>query len=354
MNGRVDPRSWAAPRPPALHRFVPITTWLPGYDYRRLLRFDVVAGATVWGLLVPEMIAYSGLAGLPPQAGLYTLLATLAAYAIFGTSRHVVVGRDVGSGGSPRLDRRRSRPEPRRLPGQLGRTGAVRAVACSCSPAFCRLGFIAQFLSRPVIGGFVFGLAIFVTVKQLPKLFGIEGGEGDTIHQFAHLIDAPRRHERRHARGRRGRARAAVRSRALRPEGAGRARRARGRDRRSAALSTSRSHGVAIVGEVPSGLPVGRRARHPEREHRGADRGRGRDAARDLQRVARRRAELRDQVRLRDRSEPGADRTRRCQRRFRVRRRPGRRRQPLPVGRQRGRRRPVGGVVARRGACSWS
>jgi high affinity sulfate transporter 1 len=51
-----------------------------------------------------------------------------------------------------------------------------------------RLGFIAQFLSRPVIEGFVFGLAIFVTVKQLPKLFGIKGGEGNTIRQFAHVI----------------------------------------------------------------------------------------------------------------------------------------------------------------------
>jgi hypothetical protein len=49
MNDSVDPRSWAAPRPPLLHRLVPITTWLPGYDYRRLLRFDVVAGVTVWG-----------------------------------------------------------------------------------------------------------------------------------------------------------------------------------------------------------------------------------------------------------------------------------------------------------------
>ena len=53
---------------------------------------------------------------------------------------------------------------------------------------FLRLGFVAQFLSRPVMEGFVFGLAIFVTVKQLPKLFGIEGSDGDTIRQFLHLL----------------------------------------------------------------------------------------------------------------------------------------------------------------------
>jgi MFS superfamily sulfate permease-like transporter len=68
---------------------LPVLTWLPAYD-RSYLRFDIVAGATVWGLLVPEMIAYAGLAGLPPQPGLYTLLAAPAAYAVFGTSRHVV------------------------------------------------------------------------------------------------------------------------------------------------------------------------------------------------------------------------------------------------------------------------
>ena len=88
--GPTDPRRWAAAPPSGVRRYLPVLTWLPAYD-RTWLRFDVIAGATIWGLLVPEMIAYAGLAGLPPQAGLYTLLVTLAAYAIFGTSRHVVV-----------------------------------------------------------------------------------------------------------------------------------------------------------------------------------------------------------------------------------------------------------------------
>jgi sulfate permease, SulP family len=52
----------------------------------------------------------------------------------------------------------------------------------------CRLGFITSFLSRPVMEGFVFGLAIFVTVSQLPKLFGLKKGSGDTVRQLAHLI----------------------------------------------------------------------------------------------------------------------------------------------------------------------
>ena len=187
MTADVDPRAWAAPRPSALHRFLPVTAWLPGYDYQQLLRFDAIAGATVWGLLVPEMIAYSGLAGLPPQAGLYTLLATLAAYAIFGTSRHVIV---AGTSAAAVL-----------LASTVGDVAVSHDDYLANSAALIlfvgglfllagvlRLGFIAQFLSRPVVEGFVFGLAIFVTVKQLPKLFGIAGGSGDTVRQFVHVL----------------------------------------------------------------------------------------------------------------------------------------------------------------------
>jgi SulP family sulfate permease len=184
---QVDPRTWAAPRPAGVQRYVPILTWLPAYD-RSFLRFDVIAGATVWGLLVPEMIAYAGLAGLPPEAGLYTLLVTLAAYAIFGTSRHVVV---AGTSAAAVL---LASTVGDIAPGDISRymidaaslilfVGGLFLLA-----GVLRLGFIAQFLSRPVVEGFVFGLAIFVTVKQLPKLFGIEGGEGDTIHQLGHLV----------------------------------------------------------------------------------------------------------------------------------------------------------------------
>jgi sulfate permease, SulP family len=80
----------ASPVPAVLARFVPAVSWLPRYQ-RGWLAGDAVAGFTIWGLLIPEMIAYASLAGLPPQAGLYTLLASLVLYAIFGTSRQLVV-----------------------------------------------------------------------------------------------------------------------------------------------------------------------------------------------------------------------------------------------------------------------
>jgi hypothetical protein len=183
----TDPREWAAAKPSGIRGLVPILVWLPRYD-RHFLRFDVVAGATIWGLLVPESIAYAGLAGVPPQAGLYTLLATLAAYAVFGTSRHLVAGAtsaaavllasSVGSLASEDASRYAADAA-----GLVLFCGGLFLIA-----GLLRLGFVAQFLSRPVMAGFVFGLAIFVTVSQLPKLFGIKKGEGDTIAQFAHLL----------------------------------------------------------------------------------------------------------------------------------------------------------------------
>ena len=71
-------------------RFIPILSWLPSYD-RSWLTVDIIAGLTLWGLVVPQAMAYAGIAGLPPQAGLYTLVASLLVYALMSTSRHLVV-----------------------------------------------------------------------------------------------------------------------------------------------------------------------------------------------------------------------------------------------------------------------
>ena len=215
----------------------------------------MIAGATVWGLLVPESIAYAGLAGLPPQAGLYTLLVTLAAYAIFGTSRHLVAAATSAAavllassvGGLAGADAARYATD---AAGLVLFCGGLFLVA-----GLLRLGFVAQFLSRPVMEGFVFGLAIFVTVSQLPKLFGIQKGSGDTIKQFVHLIG--------HLGGTNG---------ATLVVGAGALVLLFGLERLapkipggllalvvgilvSSILGLS-SHGVEIVGHVPSGLPT--------------------------------------------------------------------------------------------------
>ena len=124
------------------------------------------------------MIAYAGLAGLSPQAGLYTLLATLGLYAIFGTSRQLVVAGTSASAvlvfsAVSGLAATSSSDSATLAAGMIVATGVLLVVA-----GLLKLGFITQFLSRPVMAGFVFGLAIFVSVSQLPKLLGLEKGEG--------------------------------------------------------------------------------------------------------------------------------------------------------------------------------
>jgi MFS superfamily sulfate permease-like transporter len=71
-------------------RYLPITRWLPEYP-RTSLRPDMIAAITSWGVMVPVALAYAGLAGVPPELGLVTAFTALAAYAVFGTSRHLKV-----------------------------------------------------------------------------------------------------------------------------------------------------------------------------------------------------------------------------------------------------------------------
>jgi len=160
-------------------RFIPILAWLPRYD-RSWLTVDIIAGLTLWGLVVPEAMAYAGIAGLPPEAGLYTLLAALLVYAIFGTSRHLVVqatsataallASAVAAALVATAAATASDPEAYQTYASafVLVTGLVFLAA-----GLARLGFITQFLSKPVMDGFVTGLAIFVAVGQLNKLFGV-------------------------------------------------------------------------------------------------------------------------------------------------------------------------------------
>lgn len=182
----MEPRDHP-PEPGRLVRWVPIASWLPRYQ-RGWLAGDAIAGFTIWGLLIPEMIAYASLAGLPPQAGLYTLLASLALYAIFGTSRHLVVAGTSASAvlvfsAVTALGPKDAGSYATLAAGMIVLTGLIFVVA-----GLLKLGFITAFLSRPVMEGFVFGLAIFVTVSQLPKLFGLNKGPGDTVRQFSYLL----------------------------------------------------------------------------------------------------------------------------------------------------------------------
>jgi sulfate permease, SulP family len=171
----------------SLARFAPILAWAPAYQPAWLTK-DLVAGFTIWGLLIPEMIAYTSLAGLPPQAGLYTLLASLALYAIFGSSRQLVVAATSASAVLIFSAVTALHPKDPAAYATLAAGFIILTGLLFVAAGLLQRGFITQFLSRPVMEGFVFGLAIFVTVSQLPKLFGLKKGEGDTLRQFGHLL----------------------------------------------------------------------------------------------------------------------------------------------------------------------
>ncbi len=179
-------------RQPGLGRFLPILNWLPQYD-RSWLRFDIIAGLTLWGLIVPEAMAYAGIAGLPPQAGLYTLVAALLVYALFGTSLHLVVQATSASAAllassvAAALVASAAASDPATY--QAYATAFVLVTGLVFLAAgLARLGFITQFLSKPVMSGFVMGLAIFVAVGQLNKLFGVEKPEGNTVEKLVGII----------------------------------------------------------------------------------------------------------------------------------------------------------------------
>jgi high affinity sulfate transporter 1 len=169
--------------------FIPIIQWLPRYNWKQWIRADIIAGITLWGVVVPEGIAYAGLAGMPVQAGLYTILAALVLYAIFGTSRQLAVVATSAS--AVMLASTVAAINPPNYVTYLALATALVLIvgAIFILSGIFRLGFITNFISRPVMEGFIFGLAIFIIVKQLPKLFGIAHGDGNTFEQILYLFN---------------------------------------------------------------------------------------------------------------------------------------------------------------------
>jgi len=137
---------------------------------------------------VPEGMAYAGIAGVPPQMGLYAAVAGMFIYALFGTSRQLAVSATASSaamlgalvapialGDSARY-------------ATLASAAAVAAGLIFLAGGLLRLGSISEFISKPVLKGFVFGLALTIVVKQSHKFMGISPGQGNFFHQAWHVI----------------------------------------------------------------------------------------------------------------------------------------------------------------------
>jgi len=176
-----------SPNPSPIHRYLPILNWLPKYQ-RTWLRADLIAGLTVVALLIPEGMAYAEIAGMPPQTAFYAAPIGLLAFAIFGTSRQLVVAVSAiiatMSFATVSLIAAPDTPEFILLTAAL----AVLAGLISIAAGFLKLGRVAQFFSESVMVGFITGLAMMVMIKQVPKLLGIEGGHGNFWERLYEII----------------------------------------------------------------------------------------------------------------------------------------------------------------------
>jgi sulfate permease, SulP family len=162
-----------------LARHLPIIAWLPGYE-RSFLGRDLLAALAVWAVLVPQAVAYAALAGAPPEAGLATALGAGVLYAIFGTCREL----DVGPSSTVAITAAAVLvPVAAAFPaisyGALLAGLAILTGVILVAAGLFRLGFVSEFLARPVLVGFVSGIGVVIIVGQIPKLIGVPVESGN-------------------------------------------------------------------------------------------------------------------------------------------------------------------------------
>lgn len=158
---------------------LPAAAWARGYG-RETLAADTLAALVVTIMLIPQSLAYALLAGLPPEVGLYASIAPLLAYALLGSSRVLAVGPVAVVSLMTA-----AAVAPHAAPGSTAYWEAAMALALLSGAmllalGFLRLGFLANFLSHPVISGFISASALVITASQLKTLLGVPA-QGDTL-----------------------------------------------------------------------------------------------------------------------------------------------------------------------------
>ncbi|TQM64667.1 SulP family inorganic anion transporter [Humibacillus xanthopallidus] len=161
--------------------------WLSGYR-RKWLSKDVVAGLTLWALVVPEAMAYASIAGVPPQFGLYAVPLAVLGYAWFGGSSRLFVGPS-----STVCALTATVVAPLAMAGGDDYILLTAVLSLLVGLTFIvlgllRMGFLARLFAEPVLDGFIVGLGLFIAVGQLPKLVGLEKPEGNTVQQLGGLL----------------------------------------------------------------------------------------------------------------------------------------------------------------------
>ncbi len=165
-------------------RLVPVLGWLPAYQ-RADLRYDLIAGVSVAALVVPKALGYAGIAQVPLQNGLYAAAAGALLYALFGTSRQISTGPSSALAAVAASAAITSGVAEGDETAQLVAAVTIAAGLLFLLMAVFRMGWIAQFLSRAVITGFLFGAAIDVVVGELAKISGTET-DGENVWQEFH------------------------------------------------------------------------------------------------------------------------------------------------------------------------
>ncbi|WP_019448798.1 SulP family inorganic anion transporter [Cupriavidus sp. BIS7] len=148
---------------------------------------DVIAGCSIAGLLLPEAVAYAGIANLPPQAGLIGLLVGLVAYGLIGTSRFALVSATSSSAAvlaAITVSMAGGDAAQRLL---LGAGLVILAGVFLVLAGLFRLGGITEFIAKPVLRGFTFGLAITIILKQVASVVGVHPTHGD-LPRFAYQL----------------------------------------------------------------------------------------------------------------------------------------------------------------------
>lgn len=169
-----------------LERHVPMLTWAKEYN-KDTLTSDAVAAVIVTIMLIPQSLAYALLAGLPAEMGLYASILPLVAYAIFGTSRALAVGpvavvslMTAASIGNLGLS------TPAEIALAAGTLAFISGVILAIMGVL-RLGFLANFLSHPVIAGFITASGVLIATSQLKHILGIQAG-GDNLIELIHSL----------------------------------------------------------------------------------------------------------------------------------------------------------------------
>ena len=168
-------------------RYFPILTWARSYD-REALTSDSVAAVIVTIMLIPQSLAYALLAGLPPEMGLYASILPLVAYAVFGTSRALAVGPVAVISLMTAA-----------AVGNMALEGTAEYALAAITLAFMsgviltvmglfRLGFLANFLSHPVIAGFITASGLLIAASQIGTLLGISAGGHSLIELARNLV----------------------------------------------------------------------------------------------------------------------------------------------------------------------